>query len=99
MAADQGSDFFAELVASFPCQHQKGSAKARSTSLIRRWVDRRRCLMWHLSMFGASFWCWLVDLALELRYLADTFSTRGGEAAAEGDGEEQTSTYVCCVFS
>ena len=99
MAVDQGSDFFAELVASFPCRHQKGSAKARSTSLIRRWVDRRRCLMWHLSMFGASFWCWLVDLALELRSLADTFSTGGGEAAAEGDGEEHTSTYVCCVFS
>ena len=55
--------------------------------------------MWHLSMFGASFWCWLVDLALELRSLADTFSTGGDEAAAEGDGEEHTSTYVCCVFS
>jgi len=36
MAADLGSGFLAELVASFPCQRRKGSVEARSASSIRR---------------------------------------------------------------
>ena len=90
MALDRGSSFLAELVASFPCQRWKGSAEARSASSIRRRVVRRRCLMRHLPRFGASFRCWLVDLALKLQFLALLFVLLPSVVMVAGGGGDRS---------
>jgi len=53
-------------------------------------VVRRRCLMRHLPRFGASFRCWLVDLALKLQFLALLFVLLPSVVMVAGGGRDRS---------